>query len=460
MQKANQALDPFETSVVDLLKSSKVPLPAAEILAHLARQGIKASQPTLSRRLDHLVRTRHVRIVGAGRSTRYERDIFHDWFDVDPARRPKVPYDRGRLDRYVPNVTAWLTEDDKAALRAASPAPAPKMDASTYSRAIHQKLLVDMSFASSALEGNTYSYLDTKVLIEFGQAAAGKDADETTMILNHKAAISYLVDNIADIQITSNEIKTLHALLSRGLLDARASGAVRAIPVDIGGTAYVPVAMPQILEEDLARIAEKAGAIADPFEASLYLLASVAYLQAFQDVNKRTSRLACNIPLLKASLPPLSFMDVDGAQYTRGMIAFYELDRHDLLKDAFVDGYVRSARRYQAYFGQNRQSVEVELRFRQEIAKAVQDYAAAVIEKAGLIEIRTFIEDAFAGMTIEKDTREVLVDRTSAAIESLTQATAIAYGIPRVSATAFQKIRDEAGDETKPAGAGTTKFEM
>jgi len=436
MQKANQALDPFETSVVDLLKSSKAPLPAAEILAHLARQGIKASQPTLSRRLDHLVRTRHVRIVGAGRSTRYERDIFHDWFDVDPARRPKVPYDRGRLDRYVPNVTAWLTEEDKAALRAASPTPAPKMDASTYSRAIHQK-----------------------VLIEFGQAAVGKDADETTMILNHKAAISYLVDNIADIQITSNEIKTLHALLSRGLLDARLSGAVRRLPVDIGGTAYVPVAMPQILEEDLARIAEKAGAIADPFEASLYLLASVAYLQAFQDVNKRTSRLACNIPLLKASLPPLSFMDVDGAQYTRGMIAFYELDRHDLLKDAFVDGYVKSARRYQAYFGQNRQSVEVELRFRQEIAKAVQDYAAAVIEKTALIDIRTFIEDAFAGMTIERDTREVLVERTAAAVESLTQATAIAYGIPRVSAASFQKIRDEAGEETKPAG-GTTKFEM
>ena len=79
------------------------------------------------------------------------------------------------------------------------------MPAGTYARRILEKLLVDLSWASSRMEGNTYSLLDTERLIRFGEEAAGKDRKEAIMILNHKEAIQHLVRNLPAIGITRRD---------------------------------------------------------------------------------------------------------------------------------------------------------------------------------------------------------------------------------------------------------------
>ena len=71
--------------------------------------------------------------------------------------------------------------------------PADQTPAWTFARDILNRLLIDLSLASSRLEGNTYSRLDTQRLIEFGHVPQGKGALENQMILNHKDAIEYLV---------------------------------------------------------------------------------------------------------------------------------------------------------------------------------------------------------------------------------------------------------------------------
>jgi hypothetical protein len=208
------------------------------------------------------------------------------------------------------------------------------------------RLLIDLSWASSHLEGNTYSRLDTQNLIEFGIAAEGKDRLETQMVLNHKAAIEMLVDQAGEIGFNRYTLQNLHALLADNLIDPGALGRLRSIDVGISGTVYQPTAIPQLIDECFGILLDTAAAIHDPFEQAFFAMVQLPYLQPFEDVNKRVSRLAANIPLIKANLSPLSFVDVPVQAYVDGSLAVYELNRVELLRDVFVWAYQRSCQRY------------------------------------------------------------------------------------------------------------------
>jgi Fic family protein len=211
------------------------------------------------------------------------------------------------------------------------------------------RLLIDLSWASSKLEGNTYTRLDTQRLIEHGEAANGKDARETQMILNHKRAIEYLVDGADEVGYDIHTFQNLHALLSENLLaDPGASGKLRERIVEIPGTVFRPLAIPQQIDEFFRIVLEKAAAIADPFEQAFFLMVHIPYLQPFEDVNKRVSRLGANIPLLMHNLCPLSFIEVPESAYVEGTLAVYELNKVELLADVFAWAYERSCQQYRA----------------------------------------------------------------------------------------------------------------
>jgi hypothetical protein len=219
--------------------------------------------------------------------------------------------------------------------------------AGTMARQVMGRLLIDLSWASSYLEGNTYSLLETERLISFGQAAEGKDVLETQMILNHKQAIEFLVESADEIGFNRYSILNLHAILSDNLLpNPEACGRLRQIAVGIGGSVYSPLSTPQLLDEFFQIALDTAAAINDPFEQSFFAFVHLSYLQPFEDVNKRVARLAANIPLVKHNLCPLSFIDVPKKSYVEGILGVYEQNRIELLRDIFVWGYERSVKRY------------------------------------------------------------------------------------------------------------------
>jgi len=264
------------------------------------------------------------------------------------ARQP-VTYDRSFLDRYMPNQTSYLSESVRKHLGRMGNTGELERPAGTYGREVLNRLLIDLSWSSSRLEGNTYSQLDTRRLIEFGERAEGKDAQEARMILNHKAAIEMLVANIETIGFNPYTILNLHGLLSEDLLtDPDASGRLRQRSVDIGGSSYKPPGMPQVIDELFREMLDKASRIADPFEQSFFALVHIPYLQPFDDVNKRVSRLAANIPLFKQNFCPLTFLGVPQHIYISGLIGVYEMTRIELLADVFVWAYERSTREYLA----------------------------------------------------------------------------------------------------------------
>jgi Fic family protein len=189
--------------------------------------------------------------------------------------------------------------------------------------------------------------LDTQELIRAGSPAPGKDPKETQMILNHKAAIELLVGSAEEIGVNRFTLLNLHALLADNLLDdPRTAGRLRETPIAIGASTYLPTAIPQLIESQFTALLNKASSIENPFEQSFFLMVQLPYLQPFVDVNKRVSRLAANISLIKTNLIPLSFIDVPVKAYIDGLIGVYELNRVELLRDVFSWAYERSSRQY------------------------------------------------------------------------------------------------------------------
>ena len=286
--------------------------------------------------------------------------------------RNPVGYRLEFLEQYHPNHTTYLPHNLREQLHALGRSPADQTPAGTFAKDILTRLLIDLSWASSHLEGNTYSRLDTERLIEFGQAAEGKDALETQMILNHKQAIEYLVLNPDNARVHTDTLIALHAFLSDGLMaDPAAVGRIRRRAVEIGGSVYLPIALPQRLEELFGIVTQMAAEITDPFEQAFFLMVHLPYLQPFEDVNKRVSRLAANIPFIRHNLCPLSFIDVPQQAYVDGMLGVYELNRIDLLRDVFVWAYERSCQQYVAV-KQNLVPPDIfRLRHRQALAEVI-----------------------------------------------------------------------------------------
>lgn len=260
-----------------------------------------------------------------------------------------VGYNPDFLKSYKPNLTPYLSSSLREELHQLGKVETITRPAGTYARNILNRLLIDLAWNSSRLEGNTYSLLETKRLVELGENAPGKNAEETQMILNHKEAIEYIIESASESRINSHEIYSIHALLSENLLgDPSASGRLRKIAVGISGTTYIPIDNPHLLQEYFDIFIEKLNLIDDPFEQSFFSLMQLSYLQAFEDVNKRTSRLVANIPLIKNNLKPLSFVDVTQEDYTTSLLGVYEKNDVSFLRNLYVEAYKISAQRYSA----------------------------------------------------------------------------------------------------------------
>jgi Fic family protein len=306
-----------------------------------------ASRSTINRRLAALVRDGAIKLTGSGRAIRYwsvspfTLDDIAAYFVTDWRERPLVSYSEQSL-LPEPNISA-----EKATRLRQLHALAGKMDQKFLA-----SFLIDLSWGSSVLEGSTYSALDTQALLEYGQRNKDKPTEDAVLILNHKRAIEHLW---AHRELSVENLCAMHAMLTddHNLAEVAASDHFlpahqRGVPreyedVNLGRSAYLPPFRPGTgyVKQALHTIVETARHL-EPVQAALYLLTRIPYLQAFANGNKRSARLAANLPLLGSGLMPFSFVDIDKAEYIRGMAAFYELGNIQAIEHTFVHGYVRS----------------------------------------------------------------------------------------------------------------------
>ena len=338
-------------------------------------RALEVSRPTINRDLRDLLAAGLLEKRGDGRSTRYlttaaaeaalralpagaqtqTRPAGLRWsaaarplvetLHAPLGTRTPVGYDSGFVNSYVPNESSLLPPKLATDLYDAGRSPG-QQPAGTYAREVLEPLLIDLSWSSSRLEGNSKSLLDTKELFELGQQDGPLDED-TLMLLNHKSAIEFMVDAVPTESITVPVIVDLQAKLMRDLLrDSRDIGSIRRRVVNIDGSVYTPSHMPSLLEQTLNAIVDKVRNIRNPVEAAFFLWVHLAYLQPFAEGNKRTSRLAANMPLMLYNCAPLSFLDVERSDYAMAMLGVYEQRNVAAAVDLFEFTYRRSIQKY------------------------------------------------------------------------------------------------------------------
>jgi fido (protein-threonine AMPylation protein) len=309
--------------------------------------------------------------------------------DLPLAARNPVTYQRKFVEDYVPN-KSWLMPQDLAEKLYRDGRLREQQPAGTYARKVLEQLLIDLSWSSSRLEGNRFTLLATEEL--FKRGTAGGDAD-AVMLLNHKSAIEFLVEAVPMQGLSTALVRNLHAVLMHDLLaDTDALGAIRKKMVNISDTVYVPAQAPALLEEMMETILSKARLIKNPVEGAFFLWVNLAYLQPFEDGNKRTSRLAANIPLMLYNCSPLSFLDVNPHDYAHAMLGAYEFLDVSRAVDLFAWTYQRSMKKYVVVMESMGAPDPLRLRYREHLTEAlglvVRDRKSAqtAVEELGLTD--------------------------------------------------------------------------
>jgi len=310
---------------------------SGDIKSHLEGLGYTADRTTIFRHLKKAENLGDITHVGEGSGTRYI-DNNLDVYLSNPAR-PLVSFTMERLE-YSPFFTASELLDFEDEREAANMCRA----GSTYPQLVLQTMIIDLSFGSSYLEGNTYSLLDTVKLIEQGIEKEGGRHGEARMVLNHKDAIKIVTENENVNMFTLHQI---HSALMFGLLQPQECGIVRGERVGIRNARYMPPKDRETIVAALEKVMLTLKAIEHPIEQSMYLLTAIPYIQPYIDGNKRMGRLTMNMPLIHNGFPPMSFKTMDKDRYIQAIIAFYEVGNKSAIKSVFKKAYAGSGIEYQ-----------------------------------------------------------------------------------------------------------------
>ena len=207
-----------------------------------------------------------------------------------------------------------------------------------------ERFIIELSWKSSKIEGNTYSLLDTERLIKEAKEAIGHPRDEAIMILNHKKAFDYVWQNQSMFkELSKAHIIEIHQLLIEGLDVPKG---LRELPVGITGTVYTPPASQVEISSYLRDIIDTINSIEEPIEKAMACLVLLPYLQPFADGNKRTSRLVANAVLLAHEYPPLSYRSIDEQEYKGALLLFYEQGSLANFRELYLKQLEESAETY------------------------------------------------------------------------------------------------------------------
>lgn len=323
-----------------------------EIAKGIAFEG---SDATLKRLIAALVKNEDVIVEGKARATRYRlSDQAHllmplnldTYFaqDIDE-RKVQTSFNFVLIREQLPKVNLF-TDEEKAHLRDLQDVFRQHVDEMTqneYNKEM-ERLGIELSWKSSQIEGNTYSLLETERLLRESKTADGKTQEEATMLLNHKYALRFILDNPDYLQeLTVSHIEDIHSLLTQGL---SVDKGIRHRRVGVTGTNYHPLDNEFQIREAMRDTCDLINSKNDVFEKALLALVLLSYIQAFSDGNKRTARITSNALLVANGYCPLSFRSVDSIDYKKAMLIFYEQNNLYAFKQIFIEQFEFAVREY------------------------------------------------------------------------------------------------------------------
>ena len=315
----------------------------------------EGSDATMKRLLAAAVAKGDVVVEGKARATRYRLSAqahllmplnLDTYFaqDVDQ-REVQTSFNFDLIRQQLPAVHLFTDEEMEHlnTLQAEFRQHVSEMTENEYRKEM-ERLGIDLSWKSSQIEGNTYSLLETERLLRESKTADGKTKEEAVMLLNHKDALRFILDNPDYLmQLTVSHIEDIHQLLTKDLSVDRG---FRHRRVGITGTNYHPLDNEFQIREAMHDTCDLINSRENVFEKALLVLVLLSYIQAFSDGNKRTARITSNAILIANGYCPLSFRSVDSIDYKKAMLIFYEQNNLYAFKQIFIDQFDFAVKEY------------------------------------------------------------------------------------------------------------------
>ena len=317
--------------------------------------GKQKSLATIKRILTKLIQEHLVVSSGKGKSTRYNLSPEYKLFEqVDIEKYYKKEIDEREIKEHfnfsiisevLPN-TNLFTENELTKLNELQEIftkNISELSELEFKKEL-ERLAIDLSWKSSQIEGNTYSLLETEKLLKEKETASGKTKEEAMMLLNHKDAIDFIVENPDYLfPLTVSGIEDIHSILTKELAVDRN---IRKRRVGISGTNYKPIDNEFQIKEALTGMCDLINRKENIFEKSLLALILISYIQPFVDGNKRTARIVSNAILMQHKYCPISFRTVDSVDYKKAMLLFYEQNNITSVKKIFIEQYEFAVKTY------------------------------------------------------------------------------------------------------------------
>ncbi len=317
--------------------------------------GEKKSLATVKRILSKLIQERLIISTGKGKSTRYNLSPEYKLFepiDIEKyyekeidERQIKESFNFSIITEILPKTDLFLEKEINQlnSLQEIFKKNISELTELEYKKEL-ERLAIDLSWKSSQIEGNTYSLLETERLLKEKETASGKSKDEAIMLLNHKDALDFIVENPDYLfPLTVSKIEDIHSILTKELAVDRN---IRKRRVGISGTNYKPIDNEFQIKEALTGMCDLINKKTNVFEEALLALILISYIQPFVDGNKRTARIASNAILINNKYCPISFRTVDSINYKKAMLLFYEQNNITSFKKIFIEQYEFAVKTY------------------------------------------------------------------------------------------------------------------
>lgn len=310
---------------------------------------------TVKRVLKNLVAENFITISGRGKSTKYEvsqtyeliRNVsVEEYFQKEiDERKIQDQFNHSLISETLSKATLFTEVELKylTKLQNEYKENIAKLTAAEYKKEL-ERLAIDLSWKSSQIEGNTYSLLETERLLKDKETATGKTKDEAIMLLNHKAALDFIIENPTYVRrLSLSGIEDIHSILVKDLgIDRN----IRKRKIGISGTNYKPLDNEFQIKEALVELCELVNKQENIFAKALFVLVLISYIQAFADGNKRTARIISNAILMNNNYCPISFRTVDSIDYKKAMLIFYEQNNISAIKKIFIEQFEFAIKTY------------------------------------------------------------------------------------------------------------------
>ena len=324
-----------------------------EVEQYVATVDDKSSKNTIIRDLDVLLNNNYIKKTGSARSIKYhpytsnELLIKYDvdnYFKSEPDNR-EIKYSQFNFDIF-DNLKNLFSADEIKNLESINKiyTNKTKVLSETILKKEYERLLIELSWKSSQIEGNTYSLIDTEALIKENIEAKGHKKEEAIMILNHKRALEFIFESKDYFKtLTLKKLEELHALLTN---DLGVKKGLRKSPVGIVGTNYKPLSNQLQIKDAVEKLIITINQTENIIEKALITVIMISYIQPFEDGNKRTGRILANAILFANGYCPLSYRSVNESDYKKAVILFYENNSIDYFKELFVEQFKFAVEKY------------------------------------------------------------------------------------------------------------------